>query len=53
LDEDGYHVDLTTPAMEKTVTMVRDLAFTHRIMPRNWTALESAQAFLTGRLAMG
>ncbi|MFW6180461.1 MAG: ABC transporter substrate-binding protein [Spirochaetota bacterium] len=49
----GDRVVLTSPAMEKTVGMVRDLALVHRIMPRNWTALESAQAFLTGRLAMG
>ena len=46
-------VDLTTPAMEKTVGMVRDLALVHQIMPRNWTALESAQGFLTGKLMMG
>jgi ABC-type glycerol-3-phosphate transport system substrate-binding protein len=33
--------------------MVRDLVFTHGIMPRDWTGFESAQAFLTGDLAMG
>jgi sn-glycerol 3-phosphate transport system substrate-binding protein len=51
--EDGKRVDLTSPAMRKTILMVHDLFFTHRIMSRKWTEWENAQAFLTGKLAMG
>ena len=50
---DGLRIMLTSQEMVQTVTMLRDLAFTHRIMPRNWTDWESGQAFLSGNLAMG
>jgi len=50
---DKRRVLLTSEEMVQTITMLRDLAFTHRIMPRNWTDWESGQAFLTGNLAMG
>jgi sn-glycerol 3-phosphate transport system substrate-binding protein len=39
--------------MVKTITMLRDLVYVHRIMPQNWTDWEGGQAFLTGNLAMG
>jgi sn-glycerol 3-phosphate transport system substrate-binding protein len=32
---------------------VHDLVFTHRVLPGTWTEWESAQAFLTGKIAMG
>ncbi|KPJ89064.1 MAG: hypothetical protein AMS17_03380 [Spirochaetes bacterium DG_61] len=51
--EDGERVILTSEAMVKTITMLKDLAYTHEIMPKNWTDFEGAQAFLTGKLAMG
>jgi ABC-type glycerol-3-phosphate transport system substrate-binding protein len=50
---EGGRVDLTSEPMRRTMRMVRDLLFTHRIMPRQWTPWESAQAFLTGNLALG
>ncbi len=50
---DGKRVNLTTPEMLKTVTMLHDLVFKHEIMPQKWTDWEGGQAFLTGRLAMG
>ncbi len=53
LSEDGKKVDLTSPEMEKTVAMLYELVFTHKIMPRTWTDWESAQAFLMGKIAMG
>jgi ABC-type glycerol-3-phosphate transport system substrate-binding protein len=51
--EDGKRIVLTSDEMVRTITMLRDLAFTHQIMPRNWTEWEGAQAFLAGDLAMG
>jgi sn-glycerol 3-phosphate transport system substrate-binding protein len=53
LSEDGKRIDLTSPEMEKTVTMVHDLFFKYRLISRTWTGWETAQAFLTGKLAMG
>jgi len=50
---DGKKVVLTSDAMIKTVTMMRELAYKHEIMPKNWTDFEGAQAFLTGKLTMG
>jgi sn-glycerol 3-phosphate transport system substrate-binding protein len=50
--EDG-RVVLTSEAMIKTIMMIRDLVYKYKIMPMNWTDFESAQAFLTGKLAMG
>jgi sn-glycerol 3-phosphate transport system substrate-binding protein len=46
-------IDLTSDEMVKTITMLRDLVYTHHIMPQNWTDWEGGQAFLTGNLAMG
>jgi ABC-type glycerol-3-phosphate transport system substrate-binding protein len=51
--DDQKRVNLTSPEMEKTIGMLRDLVFEHDIMPRNWTDWESAQAFLAGNLVMG
>jgi ABC-type glycerol-3-phosphate transport system substrate-binding protein len=51
--EDGTRVVLTSEEMVKTVLMIRDLVFTHKIMPQKWSEWESGQAFLTGKLAMG
>jgi ABC-type glycerol-3-phosphate transport system substrate-binding protein len=51
--EDGTRILLTSDEMVQTIIMLRDLVFTHEIMPRNWTDWEGAQGFLTGRLAMG
>jgi sn-glycerol 3-phosphate transport system substrate-binding protein len=53
LSEDGNMVNLTSQEMEKTVSMLHELVFTHKIMPRTWTDWESAQAFLMGKIAMG
>jgi len=53
LSKGGKKVDLTSSEMEKTVTMLHELVFTHKIMPRTWTDWESAQAFLMGKIAMG
>jgi len=50
--EDG-RVVLTSEAMIKTIIMIRDLVYEYKIMPMNWTDFEAAQAFLTGKLAMG
>jgi sn-glycerol 3-phosphate transport system substrate-binding protein len=50
---DGGSVNLTSGAMVKTISMVHDLIFRYRIMPRKWTDWENAQAFLTGKIAMG
>lgn len=52
LFENG-RVNLTSDPMIKTIEMLRDLVFTHKIMPRTWTDWEGGQAFLTGNLAMG
>ncbi|MFW6180179.1 MAG: ABC transporter substrate-binding protein [Spirochaetota bacterium] len=49
----GGLVDLTSRPMRRSVRMVHELLFTHRIMPRQWTPWESGQAFLSGNLAMG
>jgi sn-glycerol 3-phosphate transport system substrate-binding protein len=46
-------VELTSDEMVRTIRMLMDLIFMHRIMPRNWTDWEGGQAFLTGDLAMG
>jgi sn-glycerol 3-phosphate transport system substrate-binding protein len=51
--DDGRKVNLTSKEMEKTISMVYDLIFKHKIMPQKWTDWESAQAFLMGKLAMG
>lgn len=51
--EDGNRIELTSREMVTTISMLRDLAFTHKIMPHNWTDWEGGQAFLTGNLAMG
>jgi len=53
LSENKNRIDLTSPQMIKTVSMIRDLVFTYKIMPRQWTDWESGQAFLSGKLAMG
>jgi sn-glycerol 3-phosphate transport system substrate-binding protein len=53
ISESGEAVNLASPEMEKTLAMVWDLLFTYMIMPRNWTDWENAQAFLTGKIAMG
>jgi sn-glycerol 3-phosphate transport system substrate-binding protein len=50
---DGGDIVLTSEEMVRTIGMLRDLVFKHRIMPQKWTAWEGAQAFLTGNLAMG
>jgi sn-glycerol 3-phosphate transport system substrate-binding protein len=50
-DENGFR--LSTNQAVRTVTMLRDLVFTHGIMPRNWTDAETGQAFLQGTVAMG
>jgi sn-glycerol 3-phosphate transport system substrate-binding protein len=50
---DGKRINLTSPEMEKTVLMIHDLFFKYRLISRTWTGWESAQAFLTGKLAMG
>ena len=52
-NSDNTRINLTSDEMVQTVTMLRDLVYTHHIMPRNWTDWEGAQAFLTGNLAMG
>jgi sn-glycerol 3-phosphate transport system substrate-binding protein len=46
-------INIDTPEAVRTVTMLRDLVFTHGIMPRNWTDSETGQAFLQGTVAMG
>jgi sn-glycerol 3-phosphate transport system substrate-binding protein len=51
--EDGKKINLTSPEMEKTIMMIHDLFFRYRLISRNWTGWEAAQAFLTGNLAMG
>lgn len=51
--DDGMRVNLTSPEMKKTIMMVYDLFFKYRIMSQKWTEWENAQAFLTGKLAMG
>ncbi len=51
--EDGKRIELTSREMVTTIFMLRDLAFTHKIMPHNWTDWEGGQAFLAGNLAMG
>jgi ABC-type glycerol-3-phosphate transport system substrate-binding protein len=51
--QDGSRVEMTSPAMQKTIKMLMDLIFTYKIMPRTWTDWEGGQAFLTGKLAMG
>jgi ABC-type glycerol-3-phosphate transport system substrate-binding protein len=51
--KDGTRIVLTSDEMVRTIMMLRDLVFTHRIMPQNWTDWEGGQAFLAGRLAMG
>ena len=53
LSDDGKRVVLTSNAMIQTIAMMRDLAYKYEIMPKNWTDFEGAQAFLTGKLAMG
>ncbi|MBN2324605.1 MAG: ABC transporter substrate-binding protein [Spirochaetes bacterium] len=50
---DKRRILLTSEEMVRTITMLHDLAYKHRIMPGNWTDWESGQAFLTGNLAMG
>lgn len=51
--EDGKRVVLTSEEMIKTVYMIKDLVHKYRIIPPNWTDFEEAQAFLSGKLAMG
>ncbi len=51
--DDGKRIILTSKEMVSTITMLKDLVFVEKIMPRNWTDWESAQAFLSGNLAMG
>jgi sn-glycerol 3-phosphate transport system substrate-binding protein len=51
--DDGKRVLLTSKEMITTVSMIRDLVFTHKITPQKWTDWESGQAFLIGKLAMG
>ena len=51
--DDGKRIILTSKEMSRTITMLRDLVFIHKIMPQNWTDWEGGQAFLTGNLAMG
>lgn len=51
--ENGKKINLTSPEMQKTIMMVHDLFFKYRLISRTWTGWESAQAFLTGKLAMG
>jgi sn-glycerol 3-phosphate transport system substrate-binding protein len=50
---DAKTVRLGTEPAVRTVTMLRDLVFTQGIMPRNWTDMETGQAFLQGTVAMG
>jgi sn-glycerol 3-phosphate transport system substrate-binding protein len=51
--DDGKRVILTSKEMVSTIDMLMDLIFIEKIMPQNWTDWESAQAFLSGNLAMG
>ncbi|UCB44952.1 MAG: ABC transporter substrate-binding protein [Spirochaetota bacterium] len=50
---DNGKLNLTSREMVKTITMLTDLVFRYKIMPRNWTDWESGQAFLSGNLVMG
>jgi len=50
---DRKEIRLVTEPAVRTVTMLRDLVFTHGVMPRNWTDAETGQAFLRGTVAMG
>ena len=52
-NEDNTRINLTSDEMVQAVSMLRDLVYTHHIMPQNWTDWEGGQAFLTGNLAMG
>jgi sn-glycerol 3-phosphate transport system substrate-binding protein len=52
-DSGNTRINLSSDEMVSTITMLRDLVYTHRIMPQNWTDWEGGQAFLTGNLAMG
>ncbi len=51
--QDGRSVVLTSSEMLRTINMLMDLIFTHKIMPQRWTDWEGGQAFLSGNLAMG
>ena len=50
---DGKRIELASDEMYKTISLLMDLIFIHKIMPQNWTDWEGGQAFLTGNLAMG
>jgi sn-glycerol 3-phosphate transport system substrate-binding protein len=52
-NEDGTEVNVNSDEMLRTISFIQDLVYKHGIMPHNWTNFEGAQAFLTGKIAMG
>jgi ABC-type glycerol-3-phosphate transport system substrate-binding protein len=53
LNEDRTEALFNSSAGVEVMELLQDLAYTHRIMPSNWTLFEGTSAFLEGKIVMG
>jgi ABC-type glycerol-3-phosphate transport system substrate-binding protein len=53
LNEDRTQALFNSDAGVKVMKLLQDMVYTYRIMPSNWTLFEGANAFLSGKIAMG
>jgi ABC-type glycerol-3-phosphate transport system substrate-binding protein len=53
LNEDRTQALFNSEAGVQVMKLLQDMVYTYRIMPSNWTLFEGANAFLSGKIAMG
>jgi ABC-type glycerol-3-phosphate transport system substrate-binding protein len=53
LNQDRTKALFNSSAGVEVMELVQDLAYTHQIMPSNWTLFEGTSAFLEGKIVMG
>jgi len=53
LNQARTHALFNSSAGVEVMELVQDLAYTHQVMPANWTLFEGTSAFLEGKIAMG
>jgi len=53
LNQDRTKALFNSKAGVEVMELVKDLAYTHKIMPSNWTLFEGTSAFLEGKIVMG
>ncbi|MBN2322703.1 MAG: ABC transporter substrate-binding protein [Spirochaetes bacterium] len=53
LNEDRTEALFNSDAGIKVMRLLQDMVYEYRMMPSNWTLFEGANAFLSGKIAMG